>query len=132
MAAVAAVAALTGCMPHDIARASCRNTVLSLHDEWTCSVKADVVGRSSSIEFDTESRNRVAQVSIDLRVAKGKLRVHYADLSGSQQIVVTPSEPASFEMKTQMHAERRSFTLRFEPVDGNVEGLAGTVKYATP
>ena len=123
---------LAGCVPKDIARATCSNTLLSVHDEWTCTVKADVVGRSSSIDFDTESRNKVAQVSIALSVTKGALRVRYNDLSGTQQIVVTPSEPVSFEMKTKMHPERRSFTMFFEPVSGNVEGLAGTVKYATP
>jgi hypothetical protein len=95
-------------------------------------VKADVVGRSSSIDFDTESRNQVAQVSVALKVTKGTLRVRYDDLAGSQQVVVTPAEPATFDMKTKMHPQRRSFTMFFEPVSGNVEGLAGTVKYSTP
>ena len=130
--AVAALAAPAACAPHDIARASCTNTLASVHDEWTCTVKADLVGRSSSIEFDTESRNQVAQVSIALRVTKGALRVRYSDLSGSQQVVVTPSEPLSFDMKTKMHPQRRSFTMYFEPVNGQAEGLAGTVKYSTP
>lgn len=128
---VAAAGALA-CVPKDIARASCTNTLASVHDEWTCTVKADTVGRPSSIEFDTESRNQVAQVNIALRVSKGSLRVRYSDLSGTQQIVVTPSEPASFDMKTKMHPQRRSFTMFFEPVSGSVEGLAGTVKYSTP
>jgi hypothetical protein len=45
---------------------------------------------------------------------------------------VTPSEPANLEMQTRMHRERRSFSISFEPVNGAVEGLSGTVKYLTP
>jgi hypothetical protein len=45
---------------------------------------------------------------------------------------VTPSAPANLAMQTRMHRERRSFTLFFEPVNGAVEGLTGTVKYSTP
>jgi len=129
---VAAMTMVAGCAPKDIARSSCTNTVLSVHDEWTCTVKGDIVGRASSIEFDTESRNHVAEVSFTLQVTKGSVRVRYADLSGSQQIVVTPSEPANVNMKTNMHPERRSFTMHFEPVNGVAEGLTGTVKYSTP
>ena len=91
-----------------------------------------MVGRSSSIEFDTESRNHVAQVNIALQVMKGRLRVTYNDLAGHQELLVTPSEPVTLDMKTRMHRERRSFTLFFEPVGGDVEGLTGTVKYSTP
>jgi hypothetical protein len=123
---------LAACAPDDIATATCTNTVLSLHDEWTCKVHGDVVGRPSSVEFDTESRNRVAEVTFTLQVARGSVRVRYADTTGSQQIVVTPSEPANVRMKTTMHPQRRSFTLSFEPVDGIAEGLTGTVKYSTP
>jgi hypothetical protein len=127
-----AIVILAGCAPNNIARGSCRSIMLSTADEWSCTVKADVVGRSSSIEYDTESRNHVAQVQIALQVTKGRLRVSYNDLSGSQQVLVTPSEPVDLNMKTRMHRERRSFTLFFEPVGGDVEGLTGTVKYSTP
>ena len=95
-------------------------------------MKGDLVGQTSSIEYSTESRNQVAQVSIALRVTKGTLRVTYHDLSGEQHLTVTPSEPATLNMQTRMHRDRRSFTLFFEPVGGAVEGLAGTVKYSTP
>jgi len=95
-------------------------------------VKGDIVGQASSIAFSTESRNQVAQVRIALRVTKGTLRVAYQDLAGNQHLLVTPSEPADFRMQTRMHRERRSFTLSFEPVNGAVEGLTGTVKYSTP
>jgi len=123
---------LAGCVPKDIARSSCQSGFLSTVDAWSCTVKADIVGRSSSIEFSTESRNHVAQVSIALAVAKGRLRVTYQDLAGTQHLLVTPSEPANLNMQTRMHRDRRSFTLFFEPVGGAVEGLAGTVKYSTP
>ena len=127
-----AVVLLAGCVPKDIARSSCESIMLSTADAWSCTVKADVVGRSSSIDFSTESRNQVAQVNLALQVAKGRLRVSYQDLSGSQHVLVTPSEPATLTMQTRMHRERRSFTLFFEPVGGTVEGLSGTVKYSTP
>jgi hypothetical protein len=129
---VAALIAAAACAPNDIASARCTNTVLSVHDEWTCTVTGAVVGQTNSVEFDTESRNHVAQVSIVLSVAKGSVRVRYADLSGSQQVIVTPSEPVNINMKTRMHPERRSFTMSFEPVNGKAEGLTGTVKYSTP
>jgi hypothetical protein len=132
LVAAAALIGLGGCAPNNIARGSCTNTVLSVHDEWTCTVKGDIVGQASSIEFDTESRNHIAEVNFTLQVTKGSLRVRYADLSGSRQIIVTPSEPANVNMKTKMHPERRSFTLSFEPVNGIAEGLTGTVKYSTP
>ena len=125
-------AMLAGCAPNNIARRSCQSGFLSTVDSWSCTVKAEVVGRSSSIEFDTESRNPVAQVNIALQVTKGRLRVTYNDLAGHQELLVTPSEPVTLDMKTRMHRERRSFTLFFEPVGGDVEGLTGTVKYSTP
>jgi hypothetical protein len=127
-----AMALLTGCAPGNIARSSCENVVLAIGDPWLCTVKGDVVGQSSSISFDTESRNQIAEVSMAFRVTKGTLRIGYADLAGSQQLLVTPSAPAEITMKTRMHRERRDFTLSFEPVDGEVEGLSGTVKYSTP
>jgi hypothetical protein len=130
--AAAMMMALAGCAPADIARSSCESVALGTADPWSCTVKGDVVGRTSSIEFDTESRNQVARVNIALHVAKGTLRVTYQDLTGPQQLLVTPSEPASVDMQTRMHRDRRSFTLMFEPVNGKVEGLAGTVKYSTP
>ena len=130
--AAAALIALAGCAPHDIVMGSgCTNSVLSVHDEWTCTVTGDPVGRPSWVEFKTESRNKVAEVNFTIQVTKGSVRVKYADLSGSQQIVVTPSEPANVNMKTQM-SDRRTFTLGFEPVNGTAEGLTGTVKYSTP
>ena len=128
----AVLVALAACAPKDIASARCTNTVLSVHDEWTCTVTGAVVGRFNSVEFDTESRNQVAEVSFTLQVTKGSVRVKYADLSGSKEIIVTPSEPATVNMKTRMHRERRSFTMSFEPVNGVAEGLTGTVKYSTP
>lgn len=123
---------LIGCVPSNIARSSCQSSVLSTVDAWSCTVKGDVVGRPSSLAFNTESRNQVAQVSITLRVTKGTLRVGYQDLTGEQHFLVTPSEPANVAMQTRMHREHRSFTLFFEPINGTVEGLAGTVKYSTP
>jgi hypothetical protein len=123
---------LIGCAPNNIARSSCESTVLAIGDPWSCTVTGDIVGQSSSISFSTESRNQIAQVSIALRVTKGTLRIGYRDLDGPQQLLVTPSAPANLTMKTRMHREGRYFTLFFEPVDGTVEGLAGTVKYATP
>lgn len=129
---VAALIALAACVPKDIVTgSSCSNAVLSVHDEWTCKVHGAVVGRASSVEFDTESRNHVAEVNFTIQVTKGSVRVKYADLSGSQQVIVTPSEPANVNMKTKM-SDRRSFTLFFEPVNGIAEGLTGTVKYSTP
>jgi len=123
---------LAGCAPKDIVTgSSCSNAVLSVHDEWTCTVKGTVVGRPSWVSFDTESRNHVAEVNFTIQVTKGSVRVKYADLSGSQQIIVTPSEPANVNMKTRMSSSR-SFTLGFEPVNGTAEGLTGTVKYSTP
>ena len=123
---------LAGCAPKNIARASCQSHPLTTADEWSCTVTGEVVGQISSIEFDTESRNHVAQVIIALRVTKGTLRIGYRDLTGEKNLVVTPSEPGNLVMQTRMHRERRSFTLFFEPVGGAVEGLAGTVKYSTP
>jgi hypothetical protein len=121
-----------GCAPSNIARSSCESIVLATGDPWSCTVTGDIVGQASSIAFSTESRNQVAHVSIALRVTKGTLRVGYQDLAAEQSLLVTPSAPADLTMRTRMHRERRSFTLSFEPVNGAVEGLTGTVKYSTP
>ncbi|WP_147448998.1 hypothetical protein [Corallococcus terminator] len=67
-----------------------------------------------------------------MQVTKGTLRVGYRDLDGDKQLIVTPASPASLEMRTRLHRERRSFTLYFEPLGGHVEGLTGTVDYSTP
>lgn len=123
---------LIGCAPGNIARSTCESIFLATGDPWSCTVKGDIVGQASSISFDTESRNQVAHVNIALRVTKGTLRLGYYDLDGEQHLLVTPSAPADLTMKTRMHRENRSFTLYFEPVDGTVEGLTGTVKYSTP
>ena len=124
---------LIGCAPSDIPRNACENTLLAIGDPWSCTVKGDVVGQASSLSFSTESRNQIAQVHIVLRVTKGTLRVGYYDLASVQQhLLVTPSAPADLTMQTRMHRERRSFTLDFDPVDGTVEGLTGTVDYSTP
>jgi hypothetical protein len=128
----AAMTLLIGCAPNNIARSSCESTMLAIGDPWSCTVKGDTVGQSSSISFSTESRNQIAQVSMAFRVTKGTLRIGYHDLDGARQLLVTPSAPADVTMKTRMHREGRYFTLFFEPVDGAVEGLAGTVKYSTP
>lgn len=123
---------LAACAPKNIARSSCQSHPLTTADEWSCTVTGEVVGQTSSIEFSTDSRNQVAQVTFTLRVTKGTLRVGYYDLSGEKHVLVTPSESANLTMQTRMHRERRSFTLMFEPVNGEVQGLAGTVKYSTP
>ena len=128
----AAIAMVAGCVPADIARSTCESIMMATNNPYSCTVKADVVGRPSSIEFDSESRNQIARVSIVLSVAKGTLRVGYSDLAGRQEVLVTPSEPANLEIQTRMHRDRRSFTLMFEPVNGVVQGLSGTVKYSTP
>lgn len=128
----AAMMLLVRCAPDNIARSSCESIMLATGDPWSCTVKGDIVGQASSLAFSTESSNQIAQVSIALRVTKGTLRVAYQDLAGAQHLLVTPSEPADLTMKTRMHRERRSFTLSFEPVEGVVEGLTGTVKYSTP
>jgi hypothetical protein len=123
---------LVCCAPGNIARSSCESIFLSTRDEWSCTVKGDIVGQASSISFSSESRNHVAQVSIAMRVTKGTLRIGYQNLAGDQHLLVTPSKPADLAMQTRMHRESRSFTLYFEPVSGAVEGLTGTVKYSTP
>ena len=131
-AALTLMTLFIGCAPDNIARSSCESTVLAIGDPWSCTVTGEIVGQASSISFDTESRNQVAQVSIALRVNKGTLRLDYHDLAGEQHVLVTPSAPADITMRTRMHREDRSFTLYFEPVNGAVEGLTGTVKYSTP
>lgn len=100
-----------GCAPADIAQSSCKSIVFATGEPWSCTVKADVVGQASSIEFTTESRNQVARVTLVLTVTKGTLRVGYRDLTGDQQLVVTPSEPADLVMQTRLHRDRGSFTL---------------------
>jgi hypothetical protein len=128
----AAMTLLIGCAPGNIARSSCESIMLATGDPWSCTVKGDIVGQASSISFDTESRNQVAHVNIALRVTKGTLRLGYYDLAGEQHLLVTPSAPAELTIRTRMHREDRSFTLYFEPINGTVEGLTGTVKYSTP
>jgi hypothetical protein len=122
---------LAACAPKNIAHSSCQSHPLTTADEWTCTVTGDVVDHVNSIEFDTESRNHVAKVIIAVSVTKGTLRLGYYDLTGAKELLVTPSEPASFTMQTPMHRERRSFTVMFEP-KGEVQGLKGTVNYSTP
>lgn len=123
---------LSGCAPSDIATGRCESIPFTTADQWECTVKGDIVGQPSSIEFDTESRNQVAEVSMAFQVTRGTLRIRYADLSSARSVLVTPSEPATITMKTRMHREDRSFMVHFDPIDGPVEGLTGTVKYSTP
>jgi hypothetical protein len=121
-----------GCAPKDIAQSRCQSHPLTTADEWTCTVTGNVVASVNTIAFDTESRNQVAKVIVALQVTKGTLRLTYYDLTGQKILLVTPSEPANFTMETRLNRERRSFTVMFEPVDGPVNGLTGTVNYSTP
>jgi hypothetical protein len=123
---------LAGCAPKNIAHSSCQSHPLTTADEWTCTVTGDVVATTNTIKYDTESRNQVAKVIVAVQVAKGTLRLTYYDLTGEKTLLVTPSEPANFTMQTRMHRETRSFTIMYEPVNGEVEGLKGTVNYSTP
>jgi hypothetical protein len=130
--------ALAGCAPTNIAHSSCQDHPLTTADLWTCTVKGPIVDTTNSVDYNTESRNQIAEVNIALQVTKGTLRVTYYDLSGVQHVLVTPSEPANFAMKTRINKEtrnnevKRSFRVMYEPVNGPVEGLTGTVKYSTP
>lgn len=126
------MAMLAGCAPANRARSSCESHPLTTADEWTCTVQGPVVDSAVAITYDTESRNQIGRVNVALQVTKGTLRLTYYDLSGEKHLLVTPSAPANLAMQTRMHKENRSFTLLYEPVDGAVEGLAGTVKYSTP
>ena len=123
---------LAACAPDNIATARCRSIMLAIGDPWTCTVSGERVEQASAVYFDTESRNRVAQVKIALRVAKGTLRVDYHDVEGDKRLTVTPDRPASLEMRTYLQPERREFFLKFQPLGGPVEGLTGTVDYSTP
>src|SRR5512141_1769971 len=109
-----ALALLTACAPDNIARTSCRSEMLATADPWACTIRGERIDQASSLEFDTESRNQVAQVKLLLKVEKGTLRVGYRDLDGDKQITITPDAPASLEMRTRLHRERRSFTLYFQ------------------
>jgi hypothetical protein len=130
--ALAVMLLLSGCAPSDIARGSCESHPLTIGDEWSCTVKGAIVGQPSAVEFSTESRNHVAEVSMAFQVTEGTLRIRYSDLSGGKSVLVTPSEPADITMKTQMSPNDRSFMVHFEPINGPAEGLTGTVKYSTP
>src|SRR5215471_14856822 len=123
---------LAGCAPTNIAHSSCTSHPLTTADEWTCTVKGPLVEHTNSVRYSTESRNQIAQVKVALQVTKGTLRITYADLAGSHQMLVTPSEPAAFSMRTRLSTNDRSFTIMYEPVNGPVEGLTGTVNYSTP
>jgi len=123
---------LAGCAPANMARSSCESHPLTVADEWTCTVKGALVGTTNSIRFSTDSRNQIAQVKVAVQVTKGTLRLTYADLTGSQHLLVTPSEPAAFSFKTRLSRDDRSFTIMYEPFNGPVEGLTGTVDYSTP
>ena len=123
---------LAACAPTNIAHSSCTDHPLTTADEWTCTVKGPLVDTTNSVHYTTESRNQIARVKIALQVTKGTLRLTYYDLAGEQHVLVTPSEPAAFEMQTRLLKEDRSFTVMYEPVNGRVEGLTGTVNYSTP
>jgi hypothetical protein len=122
---------LAGCAPKNIVKSTCHNDPLATSDPWACTLSGDSVDRTSSIEFDTESRNQVAEVKLAVAVKQGTLRLRYHDLDGEQQLTITPTTPAKVEMKTRLQRDRRSFTLYFEPV-GQVGGVSGTVDYLTP
>jgi hypothetical protein len=123
---------LAGCTPKNIVHSSCESEMLATGDPWRCTLSGEVVEQASSIEFDTESRNRLAEVQIALRVRQGPLRLGYRDLRGEQHVLVTPDTPLALSLQTRLRPEARSFTLYFEPLAGKAEGLLGTVRYTTP
>jgi len=123
---------VAGCAPTNIAHSSCESHPLTTADEWTCTVKGPIVDTTNSVHYTTESRNQIAKVQIALQVTKGTLRITYADLGGQHQLLVTPSEPAALSIQTRLRKDDRSFTVMYEPVNGSVEGLTGTVNYSTP
>jgi hypothetical protein len=123
---------LAGCAPKNIAGGWCQDHPLTTADEWTCTVKGPIVETTNTIRYSTESRNQIAKVQIALQVTKGTLRITYADLEGSHKALVTPSEPFALSMQTRLSKDDRSFSIMYEPVNGRVEGLTGSVNYSTP
>jgi hypothetical protein len=123
---------LAGCAPANIAHSACTDHPLTTADEWTCTVKGPLVDTTNSIDYKTDSRNQIAKVQIALQVTKGTLRVTYGDLAGSHQVLVTASEPLALSIQTRLRTDGRSFTVMYEPFNGPVEGLTGTVNYSTP
>jgi hypothetical protein len=123
---------LAGCAPANIAGGSCQDHPLTTADEWTCTVKGPLVETTNTITYKTDSRNQIAKVEIALQVTKGTLRITYADLEASHKVLVTPSEPFAISMQTRLRKDERSFSIMYEPVNGPVEGLTGSVKYSTP
>jgi hypothetical protein len=128
----AMLACVAACAPTNIAHSSCTDHPLTTADEWTCTVKGPLVDTTNSIDYKTDSRNQIAQVQIALQVTKGTLRVTYGDLAGSHKVLVTPSEPLTLSVQTRLRKDERSFTIMYEPFNGPVEGLTGTVNYSTP
>ncbi len=122
---------LAACHPKNVPRTACHDEVLGVADPWFCTVTAESLEAPSSVAFDTESRNKVAQVKINLAVAKGTLRIGYFDVGGQQQVTLTPDDPLTLAIRAPLDRDRRSFTLSFNP-EGRVEGLSGTVNYSTP
>jgi hypothetical protein len=127
-----AIATLAGCAPPYIAHSTCRDHPLTTASEWTCTVSGSRVETRNDIRYSTTSRNQVAHVKVALQVTKGRLRLTFFDLTGQQHVLVTPSEPGELSFQVRLRSEDRSFTIRYEPVDGAVEGLTGTVEYSTP
>jgi hypothetical protein len=121
-----------GCAPTNIAQSPCTDHPLTTADEWTCTVKGPLVDTTNTIRYTTESRNQIARVQIAVQVTRGTLRLTYYDLAGEQHVLVTPSEPAAFTMQVRLRKDDRSFSVMYEPVNGAVEGLTGTVNYSTP
>lgn len=128
----AAMLLILGCAPKNMAHSSCTDHPLTTADEWTCTVNGPLVDVTNSVHYTTESRNQIARVKIALQVTKGTLRLTYYDLAGEQHVLVTPSEPAALDIQTRLRKEDRSFSVMYEPVNGRVEGLSGTVNYSTP
>jgi len=132
LSGVTAVMLLAACAPSNIAGGSCQDHPLTTADEWTCTVKGPLVDNTNTIEYKTDSRNQIAKVQIALQVTKGTLRITYGDLEGSHKVLVTPSEPFAITVQTRLRKEGRSFSIMYEPVNGRVEGLTGSVNYSTP
>lgn len=127
-----ASALLLACAPDDIVMARCESEMLALYDPYHCTIDTQLVGRPSSIYFDTTSTNQVAQVHLELRVEAGTLEVTYHDLEGEKKARITPKTPLVLDLQTRMHRERRYFPLHFVPLSGQVRGVHGTVDYKTP
>lgn len=109
---------------------TCESVFLSANDQRMCSLEVVKFEGPAQISPTTESRNLKLKVKGHVAISRGRVRFSVEGRGGvAAEGVVTPDAPMDFDVEVAVQPDKRFFTLRAVPLDGEPAGLSGTFEH---